>query len=84
MPLGSDRATNVSSRKAPNANRTVEIGLSARDGNRLLTNDGNYSNISFRCYNTIRNENYSFKFSCDTKRLIIILYGLWCIKACEK
>jgi hypothetical protein len=45
------------------------------------TSDGNYSsirifdhsNISIRCYNTIRNENYSsFKFSCNTKRLIII------------
>jgi hypothetical protein len=30
------------------------------------------SNISIRCYNTIRNENYSFKFSRNRKRLIII------------
>jgi hypothetical protein len=28
--------------------------------------------ISIRFYNTIRNENYSSKFSCNTKRLIII------------
>jgi hypothetical protein len=40
----------------------------------LGTSDGNYSiiRISVRCYKTIRNENYSFKFSRNTKRLIII------------
>jgi hypothetical protein len=26
----------------------------------------------------------SYKFSRNIKRLIIILYGLWCIKACDK
>jgi hypothetical protein len=60
--------------------------------NSISTSDGNYSsirifdhsNISIRCYNTIRNKNYSFKFSRNTKRLLIILYGLWCIKAYKK